>query len=118
MVKSAPSAWCPEYGDLICIDFNPQAGREQSGRRPALVMSERLYNEKTSLVMACLLTSKPKGYRYEVPITSPLNKPGVVLTNHLRSMDWRLRKAEWIGKAPLDVMAEARARLKTLMRLH
>lgn len=98
----------PDAGDLVWLDFNPQAGREQTGRRPALVLSAQRFNLKTSLAFVCPITSKIKGYSSEVQLPAGLPVHGAVLCSHLRSIDWQIRNPVLIGKAPDDVLLEVR----------
>ncbi len=102
------SLYVPDEGDLIWLDFDPQAGREQAGRRPALVLSFWQFNWRASLAFVCPVTSKIKGYASEVllPLGSPVH--GVVLCSHLRSVDWKARNPALIGKAPNDVLLAVR----------
>lgn len=79
----------PDAGDIVWIDFTPQIGREQAGRRPALVLSPRLYNEKVGLMIVCPITSKSKGYPFEVVLPSGLAIIGAVLSDHVKSLDWK-----------------------------
>ncbi len=91
--------YIPKRGDLVWLNFNPQAGREQASKRPALVLSPSNYNRKTSLVLVCPITSKSKGYPFEVAVQG--NKViGVVLSDQIRSLDWKVRKARFIEKLP------------------
>jgi mRNA interferase MazF len=100
--------YCPDSGDLVWFDFDPQAGREQAGRRPALVLSSQRFNLKTSLAFVCPITSKVKGYASEVPLPPGLLVHGVVLCSHMRSLDWQARNPTLIGKAPDEVLFEVR----------
>jgi len=100
--------YVPDAGDLVWFDFDPQAGREQAGRRPALVLSSHRFNVKTSLAFVCPITSKVKGYASEVLLPHGLPVYGAVLCSHLRSLDWRVRNPVLIGKAPDDVMLSVR----------
>jgi mRNA interferase MazF len=100
--------YCPDSGDFVWIDFNPQAGHEQAGHRPAIVVSSRSFNSRTSLAFVCPITSKLKGYPFEVALPSQLRVRGVVLCEHLRSMDWQARSVTFIGKAPDEVLQEVR----------
>jgi mRNA interferase MazF len=93
---------------LVWFDFDPQAGREQSGRRPALVLSSHQFNLRTSLAFVCPITSKIKGYTSEVPLPPGLPVHGVVLCSHMRSLDWQARNPVMIGSAPDDVLIEVR----------
>ena len=99
----------PERGDLIWLSFTPQSGREQSGRRPALVVSPSTYNNKVGLALVCPITSREKGYPFEVVLPEAGPVQGVVLADQLRSLDWRSRDwrsrdAELITKAPTAVV--------------
>ncbi len=94
----------PERGDLIWLDCTPQSGREQAGRRPALVLSPSAYNAKVGLALICPITSKVKGYPFEVLLPAGGPVEGVVLADQLRSLDWRSRQAEVLGKAPISVV--------------
>lgn len=93
-------SFVPDAGDLVWLDFSPQAGREQAGRRPAVVLSPRAYNEKTSLAIVCPITTKAKGYPFEVAVPAGSRIGGVILADHLKSLDWRQRRAQRIGKIP------------------
>ena len=88
----------PEAGDLVWLTFPPQAGREQAGRRPALVLSPISYNARTGLCLACPVTSQVKGYPFEVPLPDGLGVSGVVLADYIRSLDWRARQGEHIAR--------------------
>jgi mRNA interferase MazF len=99
----------------VWLSFSPQAGREQAGRRPALVLSPRLYNAKAGLCLACPITTQPKGYPFEVELPDGLPVKGVVLSDHLESTDWEVRQSEWICRAPVEVLERVRAKLKPLL---
>ena len=105
----------PRRGDLIWLSFTPQTGREQAGRRPALVLSPEAYNRKTGLALICPVTSKVKGYPFEVPVSTTAGVQGVVLADQLRSLDWRARRAEWIDQAPPKVVEKVLKLLDTLL---
>jgi len=105
----------PGRGDVIRITLSPQAGREQAGRRPALVLSPAAYNGKVGLALACPLTNKAKGYPFEVPIPDGLDVTGVVLADHVRSLDWRARQAEYVCTLPAEVVDEVLRKLHTLL---
>src|SRR6266576_6650568 len=102
----------PDAGDLIWLSFTPQAGREQAGRRPGLVLSPRSYNAKVGLCLVCPVTHHAKGYAFEVPLPDGLPVQGVVLADHLKSADWRERGSEQIAAAPPELLDEVRAKLK------
>ncbi|MGH6901280.1 MAG: endoribonuclease MazF [Geminicoccaceae bacterium] len=105
----------PERGDVVWLSFSPQAGREQAGRRPALVLSPAEFNRRAGLAMVCPVTSRIKGYPFEVPLRAAAEVSGVVLVDQLRSLDWRARRAEPAGKAPAAVMTEVLAKLRSLL---
>ena len=98
-------AYVPSKGDLIWLDFSPQAGHEQKGKRPALVISSKEYNKKTHLALCCPITSNQKGYPFEV-ILSEQKIKGVILTDHLKNLDWKVRKARFIEKVKPKIILE------------
>ena len=91
-------SYCPESGDLVWFDFDPQAGHEQGGRRPAVVLSPKSYNQLIGLALVCPITSREKGYPFEVKLPDGLPVAGVILADHLKSQDWQARRAERIGR--------------------
>jgi mRNA interferase MazF len=105
----------PERGDVVWLSFSPQAGCEQAGRRPALVLTPAPFNIRIGLAIACPVTSRVKGYPFEVPLRDVRDVSGVVLVDQLRSLDWRARRAARAGKAPASVMAEVLAKLRLLL---
>jgi len=105
----------PERGDLAWIEFDPQSGREQAGRRPALVLTPSRYNRLAGLLIACPITRQAKGYPFESALPAGLAVQGVVLADHLRSVDWRRRRAEFIGKAPAQVVDDVAAKVQALL---
>ncbi len=105
----------PAAGDMVWLTFSPQTGREQSGRRPALVISPKIYNRKTDLALFCPITSQEKGYPFEVKIPSGLKIEGVILSDQIRSLDWRARKSEFICKLPEKEFEEALNKLGVLI---
>ncbi len=106
--------YVPDRGDAVWLQFNPQAGHEQAGRRPALVLSPAAYNGKVGLAVLCPITSQSKGYPFEVAI-STRNLTGVVLSDQVKSLDWRVRQAEMIERVPDKVVQEVLARLSALL---
>jgi mRNA interferase MazF len=108
------SSYVPDAGDLIWLDFDPQAGHEQAGRRPALVLSSSQFNQRTALAFVCPVTSKIKGYTSEVLLPPGLPVYGAVLCSHMRSVDWDVRNPALIGKAPSDVLLAVRAVVATI----
>ncbi len=110
-------AYVPDAGDLVWLTFDPQRGREQAGRRPALVLSPAVYNARTSLALVCPVTSRIKGYPFEVPLPPGLPIGGVVLADHIKSLDWKERRAEVAGHVSPEVLSEVLARLAPLLGL-
>ena len=109
--------YVPDAGDLIWLDFTPQAGREQAGRRPAVVLSPRSYNERTSLAVVCPVTSHAKGYPFEVPVPPGQPIKGVILSDHLKNLDWRQRPAQKAGRISGRLLAQVRDRIAALLGL-
>jgi mRNA interferase MazF len=105
----------PERGDLVWIDFDPQSGREQAGRRPALVLTPSAYNRLVGLAVFCPVTSQAKGYPFETSLSPGLRVQGVVLADHVRSLDWRTRRAEFICVAPAEVVEHVTAKVQALL---
>ena len=108
-------AYVPERGDAVWITFTPQAGHEQAGRRPAVVSSPRSYNQKVGLAIFCPITNQIKGYPFEVLLPPEVGVTGVVLADQVKSLDWRVRNAEFIGSLPEDVISEVLAKLSVLL---
>jgi len=108
-------AFIPRRGDVVWITFNPQAGHEQAGRRPALVLSPSAYNEKVGLAILCPVTSQIKGYPFEVVIPEGLAVGGVILSDQVKSLDWSARQAELACKLPAETVAEVLQKLSTLL---
>ncbi len=94
----------PKKGDLIWLDFSPHAGHEQVGRRPALVLTNSMFQQATGLMLACPVTSRVRGLPFEVALPPGLNVSGVVLVHHTRSVDWRARNAEVVGAVPEETL--------------
>ncbi len=107
-------AQIPRRGDLVWLDFTPQAGHEQAGRRPAIILSPENYNRKTGLALACPITNQAKGYPFEVALPAGLPVTGVILSDHVRSIDWRTRRAERVGHADDDTLSEVCGKLTAL----
>jgi mRNA interferase MazF len=105
----------PDTGDLIWLSFTPQAGCEQAGRRPGLVLSPRSYNAKVGLCLVCPVTQHAKGYVFEVALPNGLPVRGVVLADHVKSADWQERGSDHIATVAADVLDEVRAKLKPLL---
>ena len=110
-------SYVPGAGDLVWLTFDPQAGHEQRGRRPALILSPRAYNTKARLAIACPITSHAKGYPFEVALPENGKVSGVVLADHVKNLDWNARGVEFAGIAPSDVLDDVRERLRVLLGL-
>lgn len=108
-------AYIPRRGDAVWLNFNPQSGHEQAGRRPALVLSPEEYNRKTGLAIFCPITSQVKGYPFEVKLPAGLPVNGVVLADQVKSLDWRVREAALIKKLPPAIVNQASDLLAALI---
>jgi mRNA interferase MazF len=106
-------SYVPDAGDVVWISFNPQAGHEQAGHRPAVVLSPSAYNAKTSLMLCCPMTTNIKNYPFEVVIAG--STPSVVLADQVKSLDWRKRRAKARGAISSAELAELRAKLRALI---
>ncbi len=113
MVKS--KGFIPVRGHIVWIDFDPQSGHEQAGRRPALVVSPAAYNEKVGLAILCPVTSQVKGYPFEVVIPKGLGVSGVILADQVKSVDWKSRNAEFSCNVPHEVVHIVLKKLATLL---
>ena len=114
MVES--EEYLPARGDILWIRLNPQAGHEQTGRRPALILSPSAYNRKVGLALLCPITSQIKGYPFEVQWPKGLPVSGVVLADQVKSLDWRIRRSEQIGQVSQTILEEVLARLTPLLQ--
>ena len=108
-----PRSYVPEAGDIVWLDFTPQAGREQAGHRPALVLSPARYNNKTSLIVCCPMTTQIKNYPFEVLIAGM--PQSVVLADQVKSLDWRSRNARRKGRVSPSELADVRAKIQALI---
>ena len=109
------AAYVPSRGDLIWLQFNPQAGHEQAGHRQALVISPSSYNRRVGLAVCCPITSQVKGYPFEVLLPEGLGVEGAILSDQMKCLDWRVRKASRISSVPSDVLEEAVGKLLALI---
>lgn len=107
--------YVPQRGEIVWLTFTPQAGHEQAGRRPALVLSPRAYNAKTSLMLACPVTSQVKGYPFEVLIPPGARIQGVILADQVRSLDWRARGAEPADALDAQTVAQVLEKIQLLL---
>ena len=113
--EAAGADYVPGRGDIVWLSFTPQAGHEQAGRRPALVISPQSYNEKSSLALMCPITSRVKGYPFEVALPADGPVTGVVLADQVKCLDWRARSARPASQAPPRVVGEALDKLAVLL---
>jgi mRNA interferase MazF len=107
--------YVPDRGDAVWLDFNQQSGHEQAGRRPALVISPKAYNQKVGLALFCPITSQVKGYPFEVAIPKGSKLKGVVLSDQIKSLDWRARKAKLIAQLSVGVVEEVLRKTRALL---
>lgn len=107
--------YVPERGDLVWLQFNPRTGHEQAGRRPAVVVSPGGYNGRVGLALFCPITSIVKGYPFEVKVPADAGIEGVILSDQIRSLDWRVRKAKRIGRLPDVAMNETIGKIIALV---
>ncbi len=105
--------YVPDAGDIVWLRFSPQAGHEQAGHRPAVVISPAAYNGRTNLMLCCPMTTQIKGYPFEVAMAG--KRPGAVLADQVKSLDWVERKAKYQGKASATELASVRARIIALV---
>jgi mRNA interferase MazF len=110
-----PVRYTPDRGDIVWLDFDPQAGREQRGKRPGLVLSPAAYNGRVGLALCCPVTSRVKGYPFEVVIPPGLKAEGAVLADHVRSLDWRARGAKLWCPLPPATVDEVTALIQVLL---
>ncbi len=108
-----PSAYVPDSGDIVWINFDPQAGHEQARHRPAVVLSSASYNDRAGLLICCPIAARIKGYPFEVKLSG--RPAGVALADQVKSFDWRARRAQKKGKATAGELAEIRAKLHSLI---
>lgn len=108
-------AYYPDRGDVVWLTFNPQAGHEQAGRRPALILSPVAYNKKVGLALFCPITNQIKGYPFEVVIPAGQKVTGAILSDQVKSLDWKVRKTVLIGQLPIAVVDDVLKKLKTLL---
>jgi mRNA interferase MazF len=110
-----PARYVPDRGDIVWLQFNPQTGHEQAGSRPALVISPREYNRRVGLGLFCPVTSRVKGYPFEVVLPPGLEAQGAVLSDQIKSLDWRARRAKLLCRVPAEVLDETVARILVLV---
>ncbi len=106
-------AYVPDTGEVVWLAFTPQVGREQAGHRPALVLSPKSYNGKTGMMLCCPMTTQIKGYPFEVVVAAI--PPSAVLSDQVKSLDWRVRKARRKGAVAAEVLDEVRGKIRALL---
>lgn len=116
MTPATRRSYVPDRGDAVWLTFDPQAGHEQAGRRPALILSPRAYNSKAGLAILCPITSQLKGYPFEVNIPDGLPLSGSILADQVRSLDWKARRAKRICSLPEQVTDEVLGKLSVLLQ--
>lgn len=107
------AAWVPDVGDIVWLQFDPQAGHEQAGHRPALVLTPLRYNEKRGMMICCPMTSRIKRYAFEVVVSR--NPPSVVLADQVKSIDWLARQAVHKGRVNAEILADVQAKIRSLL---
>ena len=112
--KKTARSYAPRRGDIVWVSFNPQAGHEQAGQRPALVLSPEVYNRKVGLALLCPVTSHGKSYPFEVALPAGLKASGVVLADQVKSLDWRIRKVKFVCVVPDSILLEVLGKLSVL----
>lgn len=112
---AAGESWVPERGDVVWLEFDPRAGHEQGGRRPAVVLSRASYNGPTSRALCVPVTTKPKGYPFEVSLPLDFPMQGVAFADQVKCLDWRARRARPLAVLPQGVLAQLLARTRALL---
>lgn len=110
------TGYIPDRGDIVWLNFNPQAGHEQAGHRPALVLSPAAYNRQTGLGLFCPITSSVKGYPFEVILPPGGPVTGVVIADQIKSLDWQVRGASFAQRATPQVIGEVMAKVNALLK--
>ena len=107
--------YVPGRGDIVWLRFSPMTGHEQAGRRPALVISPRAYNRRVGLALVCPVTSQVKGYPFEVVLPEGLKAQGAILSDQVKSLDWRVRGAKWVCTVPREILEQTVGRILALV---
>jgi mRNA interferase MazF len=115
LAKRNGKSYVPERGDVLWLQFSPQVGHEQAEKRPAICLSPKAYNEKTHLDLFCPITSKIKGYPFEVLLPEMFPVKGVILADQICSLDWNVRKAIFITKLPQDILEKVIEKIQLLL---
>lgn len=109
------TVYVPDRGDIVKVDFSPHIGREQGFERRAIVLSPIKYNKMASLALMCPITNQSKGLRFEVPLNDGMQSTGVVLSDQLKSFDWKARQVKFVEKAPTELVEDVLAKVGTLL---
>ncbi len=115
MKSGSRLSYVPDRGDIVKLNFSPQVGHEQAGFRPALILSPAKYNKLSSLALMCPITNQAKGYQFEVSLGDEMQTSGVVLSDQVKSFDWRSRQVKFVEQAPSDFVDEVLAKIATLL---
>ena len=110
--------YVPRPGEVVWLEFDPHAGHEQAGTRPALVLSPAAYNARTSMMVCCPITNQVKNYPFEVLIRGNRNVTGAILSDQIKNLDWRARKARYKGKVSDDELAETLGKIRALLGMN
>ncbi len=116
MKSGNSSVYIPDRGDIVKLNFSPQEGHEQAGYRPALILSPSRYNKLSSLALMCPITNQSKGFRFEVALIEEMQTTGVVLSDQVKSFDWRARQVKFIERVPEELVEEVLSKIETLLR--
>lgn len=108
-------AYVPERGDVVWIHLDPQAGREQAGHRPALILSPQTFNRKLNVIFCCPISSRAKRFDFDVPLPEGLDVKGVILSHHMKSLDWRVRNAKYMTRVPDHVVDQVLLVLNSIL---
>lgn len=108
--------YAPDRGDVVWLHFDPQAGQEQAGHRPAVALSQRVYNRKSGLALFCPISSRIKGYPFETILPDDLSVRGAVLCDQIKSLDWAARRSRFAFKLPQSILEDALAKVRTLIQ--
>jgi mRNA interferase MazF len=115
MKSGSPSIYVPDRGDIVKLNFSPQEGHEQAGYRPALILSPARYNKLSSLALMCPITNQSKGWRFEVELAEEMQTTGVILSDQVKSFDWRSRQVKFVERVPDKLVQEVLAKIETLL---
>lgn len=105
----------PDRGDLVYVNFNPQSGHEQTGRRPGIVLSPKAFNQSTGFAVLCPITRQKKGYPFEVELPAGSAVEGVILADQVKSLDWRSRRLQIVGRAPNEIVSDCLDLIRTFL---